>query len=128
MVQMSCCRSIKIPVHVLVVFISVLCARRDLYFSASLLRWTVSDTQFCFHHKLLPHLYIRLLYKHLILCQRACSEYHSFPPPELVVVLNSTTVIGDRLEHCHNRESCYYSQYNGEILGLFLMVFFILQY
>lgn len=67
-VHMSCCRSIKISVHILVVFMSILCARRDPYLSASLLRWMVNDTRFCHHHKLLPHVYMQLLYKRLILC------------------------------------------------------------
>lgn len=48
---------------VLVGFMSILGVRRDLYFSASLLRWMVNDSQFCHHHKLLPHVYIGLLDK-----------------------------------------------------------------
>jgi len=73
-------------------------------------------------------MYIYDLYKRLILCRRVCLEYHSFLPPELVVVLNSTIIIGARLEHCNSKESCNYGQYKGEILGLFLTVFFRLHY
>lgn len=125
---MSFYHSIRIPVHALVVFMSISCARRDPYLSASLLKWTANDTQFCHHHRLLPHVYIHLLYKHLILCQQTYSDDHSFLPPELVVILNSTIIIGDRREHCNNRESCNYSYYNGEILGLFVTIFFRLHY